>query len=358
MRKASCKLGAIGLSAIMIFSFAGCGSSKSTSTASVSSTSKPKATETATPTPTEEVKDISVVSTSSVTEEKKERDEFDKGTISYFCSWLQVQVPDYFVSTYQTEDQTSYLFNAKDESDSVGSLMLTTYTMQEAPTSDTLENVSVSAIKDFINGINTGSYRISTDDLTEAHLATFSEYPACEFKATAQYSDDSKPNTDSVDIHGSLIFKDGSNVGVLVVLLTGNNSKYSYESDYSKILNNLSEMQVTEGASSSSSSSSSDSSDSSQVTPELKEFLDSYEAFVDEYIEFMNKYNQNPTDATLLAQYMDYMTKLADFEKKANDYAAQESQMSTADYNYYIDVTTRCTQKLLQVSADLSKQSQ
>lgn len=356
MRKVTCKWGAIGLSAAMIFSFAGCGSNKSTATASVSSTSKPKTTATATPTPTEEVKELSIVSSSSEKEEKKERDEFDKGTISYFCSWLQVQVPDYFVSTYQNEDQTSYLFNAKDDSNSVASLMLTTYTMQEAPTTDTLEDVSVNAIKDLINSMNSGSYRISTDDLTEAHLLAFSGYPACEFKATSQYSDVDKPNTDSVDIHGSLIYKDGYNIGVFVVLLTGNNSKYSYESDYSKILNNLSEMQVTEGASSSSSSGA--SSDSSQVTPELKEFLDSYEAFVDEYIEFMNKYNQNPTDATLLAQYMDYMTKLADFEKKANNYAAQEGQMSTADYNYYIDVTTRCTQKLLQVSADLSKQLQ
>ena len=96
-----------------------------------------------------------------------------------------------------------------------------------------------------------------------------------------------------------------------------------------------------------------DSADSSAnaktggVDPELKAFLDSYEAYVDEYVEFMKKYMANPTDLSLLGEYTDMMDKLADFETKLDKY--DSNAMSTEDAAYYPEVTTRCTQKMLEV---------
>ncbi|WP_027438894.1 DUF6591 domain-containing protein [Lachnospira multipara] len=86
-----------------------------------------------------------------------------------------------------------------------------------------------------------------------------------------------------------------------------------------------------------------------QVTPELKAFLDSYESFIDEYIVFMQKYTSNPGDIySMMNDYSDIMLKLTDFEKKVGEYDTNE--MSSADLAYYMEVTSRCSQKLLSVT--------
>ena len=89
------------------------------------------------------------------------------------------------------------------------------------------------------------------------------------------------------------------------------------------------------------------------VDPELKEFLDSYEAFVDEYVVFMQQYSKNPTDLSLLARYTDIMQKYSDFAVKVEKYDTKE--MSTEDAAYYIEVTSRCSQKMLKVLDSESK---
>lgn len=84
------------------------------------------------------------------------------------------------------------------------------------------------------------------------------------------------------------------------------------------------------------------------VDPELKAFLDSYEEFMDEYVAFMKKYSQDPGNALLmLNDYADIMEKYADFSEKIEQY--DEKDMSTADAKYYLEVTTRVYQKMLEV---------
>ena len=83
------------------------------------------------------------------------------------------------------------------------------------------------------------------------------------------------------------------------------------------------------------------------VDPDLKDFLDSYEAFVDEYVVFMQQYSKNPTDLSLLARYTDIMQKYSDFAVKVEKYDTKE--MSTEDAAYYLEVTSRCSQKMLKV---------
>ena len=83
------------------------------------------------------------------------------------------------------------------------------------------------------------------------------------------------------------------------------------------------------------------------VDPDLKAFLDSYEEFVDEYVAFMKKYQADPSNAIgMLGEYSEMMQKYADFADKIDKY--NSNNLSTEDYKYYIEVTTRCAQKMLE----------
>lgn len=86
----------------------------------------------------------------------------------------------------------------------------------------------------------------------------------------------------------------------------------------------------------------------SGVNPELKEFLDSYEAFIDEYVDFMKNYNEDPGNAiSLLADYTEMMLEYADFAEKISEYDSED--MSVADAAYYLEVVNRCNKKLLEL---------
>lgn len=86
--------------------------------------------------------------------------------------------------------------------------------------------------------------------------------------------------------------------------------------------------------------------DNDGVDPELKAFLDSYEAYMDEYIEFMKKYQSDPNNmVSMLKEYSEMMVKYADFAEKVDAY--DTDKMSPADAKYYIEVTSRVTQKMM-----------
>lgn len=84
--------------------------------------------------------------------------------------------------------------------------------------------------------------------------------------------------------------------------------------------------------------------DSGSVTPELKEFLDSYESFMDEYIAFMQKYNSSSDTLGMATDYAKMLAKYAEFSRKADAYNTDE--MSSADAAYYLDVMNRVNKKL------------
>lgn len=82
------------------------------------------------------------------------------------------------------------------------------------------------------------------------------------------------------------------------------------------------------------------------VDPELKAFLDSYEEFMDEYILFMKKYMDDPGNAvSMLGEYASIMEKYGEFAEAVDKY--DEKEMSTADAKYYLEVTNRINQKML-----------
>lgn len=66
----------------------------------------------------------------------------------------------------------------------------------------------------------------------------------------------------------------------------------------------------------------------------------------------MQQYNENPSDAAMAESYAQYMQKYAEFAQKANTYADQEGEMSTADENYLIEVMSRISIKLNQAAVN------
>ena len=86
---------------------------------------------------------------------------------------------------------------------------------------------------------------------------------------------------------------------------------------------------------------------SNDLNPELVAFLDAYESFVDEYCEFMRSYMNNPYDYTLIARYAEIIETLTEYTNAADNY--NTSDMSAADLAYYLEVTARCTSKMLSV---------
>ena len=76
--------------------------------------------------------------------------------------------------------------------------------------------------------------------------------------------------------------------------------------------------------------------------------MDSYEAFFDEYIAFMEKYANSDGDLSLLTDYMQYMAQYAETMESLE--SIDENELTTAELLYYSEVMGRISQKLLSVS--------
>ena len=81
------------------------------------------------------------------------------------------------------------------------------------------------------------------------------------------------------------------------------------------------------------------------IRPEIKEAIDSYEAFFDEYIAFMQSYAENDAPFDMLSDYLDYMTKYADMMQKLDELSNED--LNDAELAYYLEVSARINQKLL-----------
>ena len=81
---------------------------------------------------------------------------------------------------------------------------------------------------------------------------------------------------------------------------------------------------------------------------DFKEAMDSYEVFMNEYCDFMEKYSKNPTDASLMADYMSYMSKYDDFIKKFDQWGGED--LNDAEFAYYMEVQTRAYERLAEAA--------
>ncbi len=80
------------------------------------------------------------------------------------------------------------------------------------------------------------------------------------------------------------------------------------------------------------------------IRPEIKEAIDAYEEFIDEYIAFMEKYEESDgSDPGIL---MEYMTFISDLEEYLEEMDALEKDLTDAESWYFLEVMNRCNEKL------------
>ena len=69
-------------------------------------------------------------------------------------------------------------------------------------------------------------------------------------------------------------------------------------------------------------------SEESKSDSEWRQFLKDYEKWVDDYIAFMKKYKENPSDLTLLSEYSKMLTDMSEWAEKADKIELELSDTS------------------------------
>ena len=80
------------------------------------------------------------------------------------------------------------------------------------------------------------------------------------------------------------------------------------------------------------------------VSPDFKEAMDAYEAFFDEYIAFMDKYEKAGSPVSMLTDYLAFLQKYADTMQKFEE--IDTDTLPDADAAYYLEVQLRIVKKL------------
>lgn len=81
----------------------------------------------------------------------------------------------------------------------------------------------------------------------------------------------------------------------------------------------------------------------------FKEAMDSYEAFYDEYVVFMKKYHDSDDSLSMLPDYLKLIAKAEEANKKLDEW--DSDTLNDVELKYYLEVTSRVTQKLVDVAA-------
>lgn len=85
-----------------------------------------------------------------------------------------------------------------------------------------------------------------------------------------------------------------------------------------------------------------------EVSADFKAAMDAYEAFIDEYVTFIKKYEEEGRPLSMLSEYTELMTQYTEFAETMAAYNGDN--LSAADYAYYIEVMGRVSQKLLELN--------
>lgn len=85
------------------------------------------------------------------------------------------------------------------------------------------------------------------------------------------------------------------------------------------------------------------------LSQDFKAAMDSYEMIMTEYVDFMKKYNEDPSNTELLLEYADYLSKYTKAVEEFEKWNGKD--MSTEEAAYYLDVQGRVTKKLLEIAS-------
>lgn len=81
---------------------------------------------------------------------------------------------------------------------------------------------------------------------------------------------------------------------------------------------------------------------------EFKEAMDSYEAFFDEYCEFMKKYNSSGNPVSMLNDYMSFLSRYTEAMTDLNE--IRDGELNNIEVLYFVEVMARINQKLLEIN--------
>lgn len=80
----------------------------------------------------------------------------------------------------------------------------------------------------------------------------------------------------------------------------------------------------------------------------FKEMMDSYEAFFNEYVEFMKTFDEASATPEIMLAFADYTARYSDYVNKMEE--VDETTLSEADLTYYLEVQARINQKLAELA--------
>ncbi len=90
-------------------------------------------------------------------------------------------------------------------------------------------------------------------------------------------------------------------------------------------------------------------SSTSGIRKEFKEAMDSYVEFIDEYVEFMKRFEESDgSDLKLISDYAKFTKKCSEMDEKFAEW--EDDDLSTEEMAYYIDVQAKVSKKLLEIS--------
>lgn len=258
---------------------------------------------------------------------KPERDGFNNETnTSYEVGGIRYSIPEYFGDEKTDENMIQLYAETGNE---VVMLQITSHN-DVSFSSDKIYSGLDEVIDAYVDGMEL--YDITKED---AEKTTLAGLPANHYVIRGK---NSQANDITVTVDATVGYDDETHMVHSVLLVQSENPEYSYKKDYKKIVESADKVDKSDGM----------SNNSGLVNSSVKEAMDSYEAFVDEYIAFMQKYETSSDASGMLMEYMNYMTKYADLTEKIEN--MEDQDMSDADYAYYTEVLLRCSQKMLQAA--------
>ena len=89
-----------------------------------------------------------------------------------------------------------------------------------------------------------------------------------------------------------------------------------------------------------------------EVDPEFKAALDQYEAFIDGYCDFLEVYLKADTNTQLsmVEDYAEWMSQYAEVMDAVRTLDACQDEMTPAQLSYYVEVTARVSQRMIEFS--------
>lgn len=80
-----------------------------------------------------------------------------------------------------------------------------------------------------------------------------------------------------------------------------------------------------------------------------RQFLKDYEAWVDDYVDFMKKFKDNPSDTSLISDYAQFVAQTAEWAEKAKKYEDGLKDASPEILGEYVETLGRITKKISEI---------